>query len=140
MVEKISKKDEEWRATPSPRGAPPGHIFIALPGAPPPPETGTPHPRDVLPVSRKFFGALPNRVPATNELVGELATAFDRTAAIDDARPAWRRRFIFTAEAGMIALVDGVPAAEGEGAVQAGARPVAAPEAPGGDFPLSPPL
>ena len=43
-------------------------------------------------------------VAAGNGL-GELATAFDRAAAIDDARPAWRRRFIFTAEAVMIALI-----------------------------------
>ena len=43
-------------------------------------------------------------VAAGNGL-GELATAFDRAAAIDDARPAWRRRFIFTAEAVMIAMI-----------------------------------
>ena len=37
--------------------------------------------------------------------LGELATAFDRAAAIDDPRPAWRKRFIFTAEAVMIAMI-----------------------------------
>jgi membrane protein len=37
--------------------------------------------------------------------LGELATAFDRAAAINDARSAWRRRFIFTAEAVMIAMI-----------------------------------
>ena len=37
--------------------------------------------------------------------LGELATAFDRTAAIDDPRPAWRKRFIFTAEAVLIAMI-----------------------------------
>ena len=36
--------------------------------------------------------------------LGELATAFDRTAAIDDRRSAWRKRFIFTAEAVLIAM------------------------------------
>ena len=37
--------------------------------------------------------------------LGELATAFDRAAAIDDVRSVWRRRFIFTAEAVMIAMI-----------------------------------
>lgn len=36
--------------------------------------------------------------------LGELATAFDRTAAIDDRRSVWRKRFIFTAEAVLIAM------------------------------------
>jgi membrane protein len=35
--------------------------------------------------------------------LGELATAFDRAAAIDDRRSVWRKRFIFTAEAVLIA-------------------------------------
>lgn len=37
--------------------------------------------------------------------LGQLATAFDRAAGIDDTRPAWRKRLIFTAEAVMIALI-----------------------------------
>ena len=37
--------------------------------------------------------------------LGELATAFDRAAEIDDARPAWQKRFIFTASAVLIGLV-----------------------------------
>ncbi len=36
--------------------------------------------------------------------LGELATAFDRAAMIEDVRSVWRRRFIFTAEAVMIAM------------------------------------
>ncbi len=36
--------------------------------------------------------------------LGELATAFDRVAAIDDRRSAWRKRFIFTAESVLIAM------------------------------------
>jgi membrane protein len=36
--------------------------------------------------------------------LGELATAFDRAAAIDDRRSFWRKRFIFTAEAVLIAM------------------------------------
>jgi membrane protein len=34
-----------------------------------------------------------------------LATAFDRAAEIDDPRPAWQKRFIFTASAVLIGLV-----------------------------------
>ncbi len=37
--------------------------------------------------------------------LGELATAFDRAAEIDDPRPAWQKRFIFTASAVLIGLV-----------------------------------
>ncbi len=37
--------------------------------------------------------------------LGELATAFDRAAEIDDSRPAWQKRFIFTASAVLIGLV-----------------------------------
>ena len=37
--------------------------------------------------------------------LGELATAFDRAAGIDDPRPAWQKRFIFTASALLIALI-----------------------------------
>ncbi len=37
--------------------------------------------------------------------LGELATAFDRAAQIDDPRPAWQKRFIFTASAVLIGLV-----------------------------------
>jgi membrane protein len=37
--------------------------------------------------------------------LGELATAFDRTAAIDDTRSPWRKRFIFTAESVLIATI-----------------------------------
>jgi membrane protein len=36
--------------------------------------------------------------------LGELATAFDRIAAIDDRRSVWRKRFIFTAESVLIAM------------------------------------
>ena len=36
--------------------------------------------------------------------LGELATAFDRAAAIDDRRSFWRKRFIFTAESVLIAM------------------------------------
>ena len=36
--------------------------------------------------------------------LGELATAFDRAANIDDDRPAWVKRFIFTASAVLIAM------------------------------------
>lgn len=36
--------------------------------------------------------------------LGELATAFDRAANIDDNRPAWAKRFIFTASAVLIAM------------------------------------
>jgi membrane protein len=36
---------------------------------------------------------------------GELATAFDRAAEIDDDRPAWAKRFIFTLSAVLIAMV-----------------------------------
>ncbi len=36
--------------------------------------------------------------------LGELATAFDRTAQIDDPRPGWQKRFIFTASAVLIAM------------------------------------
>ncbi|MGH2616348.1 MAG: YihY/virulence factor BrkB family protein [Thermomicrobiales bacterium] len=37
--------------------------------------------------------------------LGELATAFDRAAQIDDPRPGWQKRFIFTASAVLIAMV-----------------------------------
>jgi len=37
--------------------------------------------------------------------LGELATAFDRAAQIDDPRPAWQKRFIFTASAVLIAMM-----------------------------------
>ena len=37
--------------------------------------------------------------------LGDLATAFDRAAGIEDVRSVWRRRFIFTAEAVMIAMI-----------------------------------
>lgn len=37
--------------------------------------------------------------------LGELATAFDRVAGIDDPRPAWQKRFIFMASALGIALI-----------------------------------
>lgn len=37
--------------------------------------------------------------------LGELARAFDKAAAIDDPRPAWRKRLIFTAEAVLIAMI-----------------------------------
>jgi membrane protein len=37
--------------------------------------------------------------------LGELVTAFDRAAGIDDPRPAWQKRFIFTGSAVLIALV-----------------------------------
>lgn len=43
-------------------------------------------------------------VAAGNGL-GELATAFDRAAGIEDDRPAWVKRFVFTASAVLIALV-----------------------------------
>lgn len=43
-------------------------------------------------------------VAAGNGL-GELATAFDRAAQIEDDRPAWVKRFVFTAAAVLIALV-----------------------------------
>jgi membrane protein len=36
---------------------------------------------------------------------GELATAFDRAAEIEDDRPAWAKRFIFTASAVLIAML-----------------------------------
>ena len=35
---------------------------------------------------------------------GELATAFDRAAQIDDPRPAWQKRFIFTVSGMLIAM------------------------------------
>jgi membrane protein len=37
--------------------------------------------------------------------LGDLANAFDRAAGIDDPRPAWQKRFIFTASAILIATV-----------------------------------
>jgi membrane protein len=37
--------------------------------------------------------------------LGELATAFDRAAGIDDPRPPWQKRFIFAASAVLIAIV-----------------------------------
>ncbi|MBW3632757.1 MAG: YihY/virulence factor BrkB family protein, partial [Chloroflexi bacterium] len=37
--------------------------------------------------------------------LGQLAAAFDRAAAIDDVRPFWRKRLIFTTEAVMIAMI-----------------------------------
>jgi membrane protein len=37
--------------------------------------------------------------------LGELATAFDRAAEIDDSRPDWQKRFIFTGSAVLIGLV-----------------------------------
>jgi membrane protein len=43
-------------------------------------------------------------VAAGNGL-GELATAFDRAAGIDDDRPPWLKRFVFTASAVLIATV-----------------------------------
>jgi membrane protein len=43
-------------------------------------------------------------VAAGNGL-GELATAFDRAANIDDDRPAWAKRFVFTASAVLIGMV-----------------------------------
>jgi membrane protein len=37
--------------------------------------------------------------------LGELATAFDRAAGIDDDRPPWVKRFVFTASAVLIAMM-----------------------------------
>ena len=51
------------------------------------------------------FVAIAVALFAAGNGLGELATAFDRAAEIDDPRPAWQKRFIFTASAVLIGLV-----------------------------------